>query len=164
MYRCLKYCLGLWLLLLSTTVLPAQTSLNSVASDSTNIYRFVITEYVRGLKSKKQKRNSSTINIMGDPTITSNLPKTRRHYEIDYISTRDIKRKLRKGQNSVPVLKILPLEVRGSIFWVRLKAYDATLSREKLGMTEVFTTSFSFRYNCTSNSLEFMEQMTDYQN
>ncbi|MEL6636556.1 MAG: hypothetical protein AAFW73_01815 [Bacteroidota bacterium] len=154
--------LGCCLLFFGVNVLPAQVRLNTTTADSTNLYRFVLTEYVRGLKTKK--RASSTLYVMSDASIATVLPDTRRHYTIKVVGPRDLKRQLRKGGSSLPVVRILPLEVQGSVFWVRLKILEATLTRDKLGLAEVKTVSFAFRYNGTHHGLEFVEQMTQFYN
>ncbi len=140
---------------LPSSFAQAPNGLNTSAGDSTNFYFLAMTKYIETLKINK--KNSSTLYIQADPSISQKLPKKKGHFTFKYINDGIITKLLKKSKKDLNFTRIIPVKILGPVLWVKIAKFNAAIDGDKVSYKSQGGLSLSFRFNCDRMEWEFLE-------
>lgn len=140
------------LLLISSLPAFCQMTFNTEEADTSNVYHFALREYCKYLS--KTSSSIETIYIESNYLVTNNLPTKIKQLEIQYLSEKEIKKHL-KGKAKMTLVNILPLEVKGGDFCVKIIPFKVEYKRGHFNYFNYGGLGVHFKFDKNLNGLVF---------
>jgi len=128
----------------------SQTSFNTEANDSSNIYLFSLTKYCEYLDNSGNKE--STVYVEKDDIFTNDLPNRIKSHEIRYFEMIEVKNYL-KGKKGIILVRIIPLRVKANDFFVNVIPFSVSYDKKKFHFINGGGLGVKFQFDQGTNGL-----------
>ena len=140
-------------LFLFPLVLSAQTATTTENGGSSSVYFIALKIYLRNLNSEEE-----ILFFRRDDRITAGLPAVLEGYNLQFLSMRDLKKKLKTKKSELMVYKIFPMRFEDGFFCVGIIRYKVTRDKRKmLRMSYEGGMHVYFSYDCEKNILSIVD-------
>ena len=128
----------------------SQTSFNTEANDSTNVYHFSLAKYCENLDKSGNKE--STVYVEKDYLVTKDLPSRIKSHEIRYYDMTEVKKYL-KGKKGMTLVRIIPLRVKTNDFFVNVIPFSVSYKKKNFDFVNGGGLSVKFQFDQGTNGL-----------